>query len=153
MEVTMYELTKIIGPVDFTGLDITDALRDDFILRGHITLGDKGDTYAVADIVGAPIALIEEVDEADASIRLLLYAKLFDGPHEDASKAHQLSDILKQGSQHFEYKVILGKTADGEKPKLRVALVQSHDDNAVKLSPTLDLDTLTKLGAVIVSQS
>jgi len=130
-----YELTKIIGPIDFTGILVSSKLKEEFLARGHITLLDQGDDYDPSHICGSPLKLIEKDGE------YLLYGKLFDGPDKNCKKAHRMAQILKQGRQLFAFKPILGKTADGEKHKLRVALVQTADKLAcVTISPTLAFD-------------
>jgi hypothetical protein len=141
----MYELTKIIGPVDLTGLRLPMELKHEFLQRGHITLEDKGDDYDPSDIVAGPVAFITDVPGV-----VSLYAKVFDGPDKNVVKAHRLSQALKQGMQRYQFKAVVGKTADGEKLKLRVALVPSSDAlNTVKVSPTLDLEEVLKAGKTI----
>lgn len=137
----MYELTKVLGQLDLTGLKITDELRAEFLQRGHITLDDKGDDYDPSDIVGGPLAFIGDGPVLD------LYGKIFDGPDNTLIKAQRLSQALKQSRQPFAFKAILGKTADGLAPKLRVALVQSQDNrHPVKIVPTLDLESVVSSG-------
>jgi len=131
-----YELTKIIGPIDFTGILVPEKLKDDFLERGHLTLSDQGDDYDPSDIVGGPLKFLEAEDGT-----LQLYAKLFDGPDLNCKKAHRLVQVIKQGRQQFMFKAIRGKTADGEKNKLRVALVQTGDkQSAISVCPTLSFD-------------
>jgi len=146
----MYELTKILGPLDLTGLEVPDELRAEFLQRGHITLDDKGDDYDPSDIVGGPIAFIGDAYHTACE----LYVKLFDGPDKNLMKAHRIAQVIKQGVQRYQFKAILGKTADGVMLKLRVALVTSSDQrNAVKVIPTLNLDAVVSSGKQVSRSS
>ena len=131
-----YKLAKIIGNCDL--MNHQAFLITQYLKQGHVTLGDHGDDYDPATIVGQAIAVIYDSEQ------YLLYAKLYNGPDQNSKIAHHLVQALKVG-RIYKFSVILGKTPDKREPKLRVVLDEDKDPrNAVKLIDDLDLDALAK---------
>ena len=126
--VFMYSLVKIVGPVDFSGLRLTDELMDDYVIRGHLTLNDHGDDYNLSDIIGGPIRFERN------SGSILLYSKIYNGPDRTIRKVQTVVDNIGRKKLFYRYGATLGFTADGTKNKLRIFLeISANGEGSVRL--------------------